>query len=779
MPDIYEILEFNKICHAVEVFAQSEMGRELVQKMAVLPKDQLANELAILDEMMVLNLRYGHLPLLTSSDLRKKVEYAIKGGTLTAEDLEAIAYDVIIANKVTQSIRKREGNFPLLNDKIRQFKALEALEKSIHRVIGPDLSVLSSASPALATIRRQIAETERKMVIRMQAAIDSLKDYMTETVSTIRNGHFVLPIKTTYKAKVSGVIHDISDTGMTTFIEPEWAVESNNQIYILKIEEREEIQKLLRELSVLVAFHAPEILSNNALIGYIDYVQAKAMYGIETDAKIAVISDDKVIDLSKARHPLIDPKVVIANDFAFDTKTRIIVISGPNAGGKTVAIKTLGLMVIMNQCALALPTSKPALLGYFNNVFADIGDNQSLAGNLSTFSGHVKNLAKIASAVKGDDLVLLDEIGTGTSPLEGEALAIAYLEYLRRVGAFVFCSSHYDGLKDYALNSDGVINASVLFDEMKMTPTYVLKLGVPGRSYGLEMADRYDLDKDIIAKAQDILKNQGHEQSISALGNLQKLIADNETKSRQLEAEMKKNELVAKNLEEKQQKLENQRLHLLEDVEEAKKATIANAEKEINEIFTLLKNPNLKLHEVIEAKRRLKTIDEESVEITPRQVGEIKVDDYVSIPEMGIMGRVERLAGNRVYIISPDGLRFTSSKDKIMVIDEPQQKKVEKAVVAPTLNVDVKLELNVIGLYVDEALQEVSKYLDGVRLKHYTQVRIIHGFGTGALKRAIHDYLKKCDFVESFRPGDQHEGAGGATVVKLKWPKQLNRLCCS
>ncbi|NCA97440.1 MAG: hypothetical protein EOM77_04640, partial [Bacteroidia bacterium] len=657
MPDIYDILEFDRIRHSVSQFAQSDMGREMALSLQVLPKQDLHSELLILDEMMVLNLRYGHLPLLTSSDLRKKVEYAIKGGVLTAEDLEAIAYDVIIATKITQSIRKREGNFPLLNDKIRQFKALEALEQSIHRVVGPDLSILSSASSALATIRRQIAETERRMTIRMQAAMDSLKDYMTEAVATIRNGHFVLPIKTTYKAKVSGVIHDISDTGMTTFIEPEWAVESNNQIYILKIEEREEIQKLLRELSIQVSYHASEILSNNALIGYIDFVQAKAMYGIETDAKIAIISDEKVIDISKARHPLIDAKVVIANDFLFDQQTRIIVISGPNAGGKTVAIKTLGLMVIMNQCALALPTFKPALLGYFDNVFADIGDNQSLAGNLSTFSGHIKNLARIANEVKGDDLVLLDEIGTGTSPLEGEALAIAYLEYLRGVGAFVFCSSHYDGLKDYALNNEGVINASVLFDEQRMTPTYVLKRGVPGRSYGLEMADRYDLDKGIIASAQDILKNQGHEQSISALGNLQKLIAENETKSRQLEAEQKKNELAAKVLEEKQQKLENQRLHLLEDVEEAKKATIENAAKEIDAIFDALKNPNLKMHEVIEAKRRLKALDEESVEITPRQVGEIKVNDYVSIVELGIVGRVERISGEKVYIISPDGLR--------------------------------------------------------------------------------------------------------------------------
>ena len=768
MPNIYDVLEFNKIRAEIANFCQSDIGRHRALSLSLVTKDLLNNELAILDEMMVLNVRYGHLPMMTSTNLTQKIEYALKGGILTAEDLEAVAYDVIITGKIILSIRKREDNFPLLNSKIRQFKALEQLEKSIHRIVGPDLGILSSASSHLNSIRKQILEVERKMAMRMQSIIESLREYMSEPVATIRNGHFVLPIKTSYKAKVSGVIHDISDTGMTTFIEPEWAVESNNQIYILKMQEREEIQRLLKELSVLVAINANDILNNNELIGYLDFVQSKALYGIEMNAQIAVISEERIINIYQARHPLIDPKVVVANDFIFDEKTRIIIISGPNAGGKTVALKTLGLMVLMNQCALALPTIKPAIISYFDHIFADIGDSQSLASNLSTFSGHIKNLAEIANQAGSRDLVLLDEIGTGTSPLEGEALAISYLEFLKDVGSFVFCSSHYDGLKDYALSSEGVINASVLFDEQKMTPTYLLKQGVPGRSYGLEMADRYQLAKNIIMRAHEILKKQGHDQSINALANLQKLISENETKTRMLDEQMKKNALVVKNLEERQQKLENQRLHLFEDVEVAKGETIAKAEKEIDAIFELLKNPNLKMHEVIEAKRRLKALNDEEIEVKEHQGTEVEVGDYVTIADLGIFGRVERTSGDKVYLLSPDGIKFTSSKDKIRVIQEPKSQKMDKPMTSPTFTSDVKLELNVIGLHVDEALQEVAKYLDGVRLKRFSQVRIIHGFGTGALKRAIHDYLKKCDFIESFRSGDQHEGAGGATVVKLK-----------
>ncbi|MFA5421269.1 MAG: Smr/MutS family protein [Bacilli bacterium] len=768
MPDIYEVLEFIEIRQMISTYAQSDIGRESSLSLEMLNKENLGGELAILDEMMVLNIRYGHLPMMSSSNLTRKVEYALKGGTLTAEDLEAVAHDVIITAKITESIRKREEKFPLLNNKVRLFQTLEQLEKSIHRVVGPDLGILSSASSTLNSIRKSIAETERKMNLRFQLAIDSLRDYMNEPVATIRNGHFVLPIKTIFKGKVSGVIHDISDTGMTTFIEPDWAVESNNQIYILKIEEREEIQRLLKELSILVARFSAEILTNNALIGYLDFLQSKALYGMATDAKIAELSEQRTIDIKKARHPLIDPKAVVANDFVFDEKTRIIVISGPNAGGKTVAIKTLGLMIIMNQCGLAIPTANHAKVSYFSHIFADIGDSQSLASNLSTFSGHIKNLAEIADQVSVEDLVLLDEIGTGTSPLEGEALAIAYLDYLRRVGSFVFCSSHYDGLKDYALNTDCIINASVLFDEQKMTPTYVLKRGVPGRSYGLEMADRYNLSKSIISSANDILKKQGHDQSISALGNLQKLISESEAKTQLLDAEIKKVANLEKSLLEREQKLENQRLHLLEDVEESKRETIAKTELEIEGIMQVLKNPNLKMHEVIEAKRKLKELDDDEVEISTSETGEISAGDYVSIIEMGILGRVERVSGDKVFIISSDGLKFTSSKNRVRIIDAPRHQSVEKPFTAPNITSDVKLELNVIGLHVDEALEELSRYLDGVRLKRFSQVRIIHGFGTGALKRAIHEYLKKCDFIESFRPGDQHEGAGGATVVKLK-----------
>lgn len=769
MQNIYDLLEFGKIRAAIAGYARSEIGRKMALSLAMFDRaETLVAELNMLDEMSRLILRYGRLPIISSNDLSLKVDYALKGGTLTAEDLEAVANDILTASKVVKTIKKAEGSFPLINEKTRSLSSLEELEKSIHRVIAPDLSILSDASLTLRSLRRSIAEMERKMTLRMRVAIENLKEYLTEAVSTIRNGHIVLPIMTTYKSKVPGVIHDVSDTGVTTFIEPDWAVESNNELYVLKIAEKEEVQRLLRELSALVARHSGDITNNNHILGYLDFVASKADYGIYLDGKIASISEEHLIDIAQARHPLIDKDAIVANDFHFDDKTKIIVISGPNAGGKTVAIKTLGLMVVMNQCGLALPTRSEAHLSFFRDVFADIGDNQSLSSNLSTFSGHIQNLSDIAREVTSEDLVLLDEIGTGTSPAEGEAIAISYLEYVLAKKAFVLCSSHYDGLKDYALNTSGVTNASVLFDEANMKPTYVLKQGLPGRSYGLEMAERYHLDHEIVAAAHKRLHASGRDVSIGALDNLLELVAENEKIARGLGEEKLRSEKLSEELDRRAKALEEKRSRLLEDVEEAKAEIIKGANDEIERIIADIRKPDVKLHELIEAKHKIKEIDERDT--PPLANGDVvEVGKYVAISNLGIVGKVERIASGRVRIISPDGLKYTSSIDKVHVVPEPTSATFEKRNMDPTiLTSSIGLELNVIGLHVDEAMIEVAKYLDSARLKRFGQVRLIHGFGTGALKRAIHEYLKRCDFVEEYHLGGQYDGGGGATVVKLR-----------
>ena len=767
MLDIYQTLEFNAIRLKIASFTQSEKGKSRILNLKMYEETILKEVLEFLDELVILNLRYGNLPILNSKDLEQMMAFALKGGTLDVLELEAIAYDVLISLKLIKSLEKRGQEFPLIQKKIKEISLLDKIEQQIHHVIAPDLTIFDHASKTLANIRKQLKEKEAKLHSQMQKAMVNLSEYLGEALITIRDGHFVLPIKTIHKNKVRGIIHDLSDSGATTFIEPDWAVELNNELYLLKKEESEEIKRLLNKLTSLVCEHSFDILKNNEIIALFDYTQAKALYALKNEAIVASLQKDKIIDLKKARHPLIDPLKVVGNDFYFDQENYIIVISGPNAGGKTVALKTLALMVLMNQCGLALPTSQQARLSYFNNIYADIGDQQSLFSNLSTFSSHIKNLSYIAENVTSKDLVILDEIGTGTSPLEGEAIAISYLNYLKEKKVFTFSSSHYDGLKNYALNEAGVINASVLFDEEKMMPTYVLKMNVPGRSYGLEVAMKFNLQEDIVLKAKDYLTKSGLEDSNQALTNLQKLINENETINKDLKKKTSELQLKEEKLATLEEKIKNEQQQLFLESEEIKKELIKKAKEDIDLIFQKSQDENLKLHEVIKVKKELDNLVKTPLKEEEIYDENINEGDYVLIANLNIEGRVKQKRTNKLVIVTAEGLTFQTSLEGVKKISPPKKKKEVEVISTPQI-MDVKLELNIIGLYVDEAMPIVMKYLDNARLKRFKQVRIIHGFGKGALRKALHEYLKQCSFVESYRLGGEHEGGGGATIIIFK-----------
>lgn len=767
MINIYEALEFHHILSSIAPFCESELGKKKILSLRMYGQGYLKDALLFLDELIILNTRYGKLPHLNSQDLSPMLDFAFKGGVLDVYQLEAVSYDVLIVNKLLKSLEKRSDEFTIINKNLQKLTNLNKLEEKIHRVIAPDLTIYDNASKTLQKIRKDIKQKETTLMSQMQKIMQSLSDFLSESIVTIRNGHFVLPLKTNFKNKVKGIIHDISDSGATTFIEPDWAVEINNDLYILKKEEEEEIKRLLSMLTVLVTENAHEILLNNEIIAQFDYTQAKALYALKTNAHVAQFETKKIIDLKKARHPLIDPKKVVGNDFYFDEEHFIIVISGPNAGGKTVALKTLALMVLMNQCGLALPTYEQATLSYFQNIYVDIGDQQSLESNLSTFSSHIHNLSEIASKVTNNDLVILDEIGTGTSPIEGEALAISYLEYLRNKKVFTFSSSHYDGLKTYALNAEGVLNASVLFDEDKMMPTYVLKTNVPGRSYGLEVAEKLSLEKSIIENARTYLSKNHYEQSNEALLQLQKLIFENEMKLQELVKQQKELANKEKQTELLEQKLKSEREVLFLESEKIKAELIAKAKEDIDDIFQKSNERNLKLHEVINLKKELDNLitpkEEEVVKIT----GEINEGDYVLISSLNVSGRVKQKRGNKLVIVSKEGLTFQTTLQKVLKTVAPKQIK-EKDVVTTNIISDAKPELNIIGLYVEEAMELVRKYLDSALTKNLKTVRIIHGFGKGALRQAVHEYLKTCNFVESYELGGQYDGGGGATIIKFK-----------
>ena len=652
--------------------------------------------------------------------------------------------------------------YPRIHKKILNFNDLTSLEKEIHRVINSAQGIYDKASPTLFQIRSKIKKVENLLQEKIATLSVGFTSYLSDNTITIREGHFVLPVKTAFKNKVAGIVYDVSDSGNTTFIEPLEIVQINNELTSLKVQENEEVRKILKALTNLCLLQEGEILQNNSIIGELDFLSAKALYGISEEHEIASFQKDPLLNIKNARHPLIDCNKVVANSYKLDSEKRIVIISGPNAGGKTVSLKTVGMVVLMNQCGLMVPCEK-AELGFFKNIFVDIGDNQSLSDNLSTFSAHMSQISEIILRAGGKDLVLVDELGTGTDPKEGEALALGIIKFFEKKNVFAFISSHFGALKEYAFISKNIDNACMIFDEKNLRPTYRFVQGSPGKSYALDVATRYGIPLEVVESAKDFVKKTDSNQIselMDALSMESAKVAKIEKALKEKENELAKKE---KRLEVDERNLENRKEKLLEDVKEEKASLIQKVKDEIGFYISQMKNPDIKLHEIIEIKKKLEELEEE--EIVEDFNEEIQIGDYVSVPSLNIFGKVNRLKNNKAYIQSDAGMAFDIDVSKLKKELPPKPQKIKTTRnYEEVINTKVSLELNVIGQTVEEALYSVSKYLDSVRVKNLKQVRIIHGFGSGALRNAIHNYLKKQKDLK-YRPGGEHEGGGGATVV--------------
>ena len=506
MQNIYETFEFNKIKEHILEYAKTELGKVYIDELMMYDSpDKVNNALLDLKEISSIIVRFGPLPINNSANALVLIDMAKKTGLLTPRDLHLIAEDVLTIVKISAFLKKIESGYPRIVEITSGFVDLSNLEKEIHRVITNSLTVADNATPDLAQIRHKLKKIEAELQSKIASIALAYSKYLNDDNITIRDGHFVLPVKTVDKNRINGIVYDVSDSGNTTFIEPLEIVQINNEITALKVQENEEVRKILKSLTALVLLQEGEIINNNKIIAKLDFLSAKANYMSEINGEIADSVGTQTIELISARHPLIDPRKVVANSFILNEEQPIIIISGPNAGGKTVSLKTVGLLVLMHQSGLALPIRK-GQLGYFKHIYIDVGDNQSLSDNLSTFSAHISQIGEIINAVGGKDLVLLDELGTGTDPKEGEALAVQVTKYLEEKHALAMISSHFAAMKEYAFLSQKISNASMVFDEENLSPTYHFKQGVPGKSYALEVASRYGIDKDIIAKAKEFLK---------------------------------------------------------------------------------------------------------------------------------------------------------------------------------------------------------------------------------------------------------------------------------
>ena len=766
MQDIYQTFEFPRIKDLILEHTKTELGKKYVSELSFSnDKEIVNNRLAILKEMMELISRYTPFNIQSSVDALRLIDIAKKTALLTPQDLNFIANDIETSLKLASQIKKIETEFPLISELCSQFTDLTSLDKEIKRIITPSLTVSDNASKELKEIRQKIRQLEATLNSRLASISTSYSSYLSDVNMTIREGHFVLPVKTAYKNKVLGIVYDVSDSGNTTFIEPLEIVQINNDIASKKIEENEEVRRILKAIASLVLLQENEILTNNKIIGHLDFLSAKASYALANDMVIASISNQQEIHLIEARHPLIDPNKVVSNDYHLSEDKRIVIISGPNAGGKTVSLKVVGLLTLMNQAGLALPV-KEAKLGIFEHIYIDIGDNQSLSDNLSTFSAHMSNIASILDVVKSKDLVLLDELGTGTDPKEGEVLGLGIVKYLEKMHPLCLVSSHYSKIKEYAFTSENIENSSMLFDEEKLLPTYKYKYLAPGKSYGVEVATRYGIKQEVISEARNELSKENDNRFENLLSELQSQIDQNERLKDELNKERKSLEVERKNLENAQKGLKNQKEHLLEEVKKEKEQIIEETKQEIDQVIKSLSSGDLKLHEVIELKKKIEKLEEEEPVIIYDE--KINVNDYVSVPHLNIEGKVIRTKGNKATLITRDGMNVEIEINKLHKIPEPVSSKVtaKRQDYEKQINTNVGLELNIIGMHRDEALNALKKYIDACYMKNLKQVRIIHGFGSGVLRKMTHEYLSTLKGVK-FKLGDINEGGGGATVVIL------------
>ena len=764
MQNIYETFEFNKIKDHLLEYAKTELGKFYINELVMFDNaSDVKNALEDLREISSIIIRFGPLPISNSANALVLIDLAKKTGLLTPRDLNLIAEDVLTIVRISTFLKKTNTGYPRITALTEGFIDLSNLEKEIHRVITNSLSIADNASPELHQIRNKLKKVEALLQDKISSLAFTYGKYLNDDNITIRDGHFVLPVKTVDKNKVSGIVYDVSDSGNTTFIEPLEIVQINNEITSLKVQENEEIRKILKALTALVLLQEGEIINNNKIIAKLDFLSAKAQYGNEINADIAECSDKQIIELIDARHPLIDPRKVVANSFVLNEDEPIIIISGPNAGGKTVSLKTVGLLTLMHQCGLALPIRKGAL-GYFKHIYIDIGDNQSLSDNLSTFSAHISQIGEIVRLVGGKDLVLLDELGTGTDPKEGEALAVQVTKHLEDKHALAMISSHFSAMKEYAFLSKKIANASMIFDEENLSPTYRFKQGVPGKSYALEVAARYGIDENIVARAKEFLKENGKDETQDLLDILQKKIEETTKLQDELarrEADLEKR---SKKLANDEDIFETKKENMLKDVKEERAELIENAKREISDIINKMHNSDMRVHEVIALKKELEQLEEQEEEEIYDE--EINVDDFVTIPSMNISGKVTRVKGDKAHIVSDSGLSFDVSKNKLHKVNRPKvgNTKVKTTNYDLAINTKVGIELNLIGMRVEEAKNALIKYLDNCRLKHLSQVRIIHGFGSGALRKMVREYLDTQKGL-SYRPGGEHEGGGGCTVV--------------
>ncbi len=767
MKQTIETLEFNKIKEQLKRYTACSLGKDKIDMMEQFEEFvELQKALAYLDEVIRLVNAYGAVGLGGLHDLSRHMAKVQMDGMLLPRELLEIVGHVEVTSSVQNFAKESELETPYFTEAVQGLVLLKDLKRTIEQCISPEGEIYDHASSELARIRRSIRQTEGQIRQKMNQYLVSEKDYLSENIITARNDRFVIPVKMGYQNKVRGIVHAQSASHQTAYIEPEAVVLLNNQLQGLKSQEQDEMERILYHLSQEVKQQSFHIQGNQTLLGEIDFVFAKASYAHQHDCVVATITENyERFYLKKARHPLIDSKKVIANTLELNKPKHIMLVTGSNTGGKTVNLKTAGLLSLMSLNGLAIPVEE-AMIPFFDEIYVDLGDEQSIEQSLSTFSSHLSKLVDITNRVTCRSLVLIDEVGSGTDPQEGQSIAQAILEHLHAYQCFCIATTHYSSLKRHAKLTDYILLASVAFDEEKFAPTYRLILGESGRSYAMEISARLGLNSKIIERAKHIKEeSQSVEEKL-----LERLEIEKEEVRLMKEAYQQDLDEVA-NLKEKwkhrQEVFDRERQRYLDEAQQTANALVEKAKAEIDVLLREFKDKGqtIKMHEVIDTKHQLDALHKEKEKqvLKGDTSREYHVGDVVRILSMNRDGEVTEVKKDELTI-SLGGLKLQLKKEEVAFVHQKQKPKIVKTK-GKTVKKTGSYEINVIGMRYEEAMRVVDKFIDDALVTGYPSVRIIHGMGTGALRNGVHQLLKKHKHVKTFRNGGAQEGGLGATLA--------------
>ena len=761
-------LEYDKIIEILKSYCKTYIGKEnMLNLKPCFHTEKVSHLLNETNEAVNLIIRKSNIPLSDIPDISLWIKQLESSSILSAKALLEVSTILKISRELKEYFYSDESfdtcSFPILSELFSSLYINKGIEEKIFTIILDENIIADNASSKLFSIRKQVKKLEQDIRDKLNSFIHSntYSKYMMEQVITIRNDRFVIPVKEEYKSFVKGFIHDVSSSGSTVFIEPISIFEMNNQIASLKVEENIEIEKILQNLSSMLYEYTDYLNINIQIIGNLDLIFAKANYSLAIDGNMPMINSDKHIHLLKARHPLISKDTVVPIDLSIGETYSSLVITGPNTGGKTVTLKTVGLILLMAYSGIFVPCFENSSIYVFDHIFADIGDEQSIQESLSTFSSHMSTIIEITHTASTDSLILLDELGSGTDPIEGANLAISILQYFYHLGALVISTTHYPELKNYCLITSGFENASSEFDIERLQPTYKLLIGIPGKSNAFAISKKLGLKQEILDTAISFMKHED-----ISIEELMKNIYDDKVAIEKEKIEIEKNsaqiELLRRSLEKENTDVQKHEQEIIEKAKVEARNIVLSAKDDVNNII-----------------RELNQIEKDYQDATNHLEGNgLKRANQLRNQLNNKLQNIDS-TGNNENKLNLEVLKTLNSKQQMKnnkILKDNSSKNNDKNKQFSSVSFsktggykskNVSSEINVIGLNVDEATFVIDKYLDDCVISKLSPVRIVHGKGTGKLRQGIHTYLKTNPHVKSFRLGTFGEGEMGVTVVEL------------